>query len=133
MSYILGSPFESVASKYYQHQFNGHNDGEFLFKIRQIYQDCIGAMASGRIQYWFPSKPMCKEAVESILQKIDKEWDKETYRDKHFKQGPRFNENLTWEQKACLVERILDVMKDMPQIKPIILSEAYGEYDWVGG
>ena len=39
-------------------------------------------MASGRIQYWFPSKPMCKEAVEYILQKIDKEWDKETYRDK---------------------------------------------------
>ena len=91
--------------------------GNVLWEIREIFRDCLESIESGRIRYWFPSKNWDEKYVNTAVKIIDEEWDKEIHRDDSYKNGPEFS-NLTYLQKACLIERIKDTIERTNLIFP---------------
>ena len=121
MTFIYSSPDDTSAGQYDKRSFDmSIANGPMLYAIREIYRNCMEAIASGRIKYWFPSKVLDENYVNNAVSIIDEEYEKEVRRDPKYMHGPQFSKNLSWVQKACLVEQIQDTIKKyelIPRIK----------------
>ncbi|MBI2917679.1 MAG: hypothetical protein HYY01_06760 [Chloroflexi bacterium] len=105
-------PWEHGSQQWDESDFDRIQDGRDLYRAREIIQEAIAAIQSGRIKHWFPSPgtPVNQQYVDDAIRTIDYEWEREVSRDRSRTGGPQFMQRLDPAQRACLIERLASVL-----------------------
>jgi len=109
-------PWENSSQQWDESSFGSLNQGRELYQAREIMQEAIAAIQSGRIRYWFPTpgEPVDQEYVDEAVRTMDAEWERELGRDRARTGGPEFMKHLDPAQRACLVQRLAHVLRRRP-------------------